>query len=274
MNALITRLFRGTEPIEAIDPADRGFAYGDGLFETMHVYAGGVPWLDAHLARLVRDASRLRLPMPPDAWLREQIQSLAEQAPRHAVLKLMLSRGPGGRGYKPPRDSHPTLVLALHPMPPPMPKMLNVRWCRTRAGIQPALAGMKHLNRLEQVLARAEWSTSSIDEGLMLDSADEVVGATSANVFALVFGLWITPPVNFHGVAGIMRDWVLANASAREAPLTRTMLEGADAVFLCNAVRGILPVGSLGDRRWAMHPALDAMRRRLHKVEPAFDPGS
>ena len=273
MKALITRMFRGTEPIDAIDPADRGFAYGDGLFETMNVHRGGVPWLDAHLARLGRDAGRLRLPLPPEGWLREQVLSLAGDAPAHAVLKLMLSRGAGGRGYAPPRDAHPTLVLALHPMPPALPKMLNVRWCRTRAGIQPALAGMKHLNRLEQVLARAEWTTSTVDEGLMLDSADEVVGATSANVFALVFGLWITPPVDMHGVAGIMRGWVLANASAREAPLTRSMVEAADAVFLCNAVRGILPVGSLGDRRWSMHPALDAVRRRLHKVEPAFDPG-
>lgn len=274
MNALITRLFRGTEPVDAIDPADRGFAYGDGLFETMRVHHGRVPWLDAHLGRLLRDANRLRLPVPPDGWLREQIRTLAADAPAHAVLKLMLSRGSGGRGYAPPRDAKPTLVLALHPLPPPLPKLLAVRWCRTRAGIQPALAGMKHLNRLEQVLARAEWTTSAIDEGLMLDTADEVVGATSANVFALVFGLWITPPVNMHGVAGTMRSWVLANASAREAPLTRPMVEAADAVFLCNAVRGILPVGSLGDRRWAVHPALDAIRRRLHKAEPAFDPGS
>jgi 4-amino-4-deoxychorismate lyase len=273
MTVPTTRLFRGTEPLAALDPADRGFAYGDGLFETMRLEDGGVPWLDAHLARLGRDAGRLRLTMPPDGWLRERIREIGADAPRRSVLKLTLTRGAGGRGYAPPRDATPTLVLAVHPLPPPPPSMLTLRWCATRAGIQPALAGMKHLNRLEQVLARAEWTTENVDEGLMLNNMDEVVGATSANVFALVFGLWITPPVHLHGIAGIMRSWVLANASAREAPLTRTMLEAADAVFLCNAVRGILPVGSLGDRRWAMHPALDAVRRRLHKAEPAFDPG-
>ena len=108
----------------------------------------------------------------------------------------------------------------------------------------------------------------------MLDTADELVGATAATVFIRAFGAWITPPVVRCGVAGVARGWVIANAGARESVLTRTMVEEADAVFLCNAVRGILPVGSLGDRRWALHPALDALRRRLHRAEPAFATGS
>ena len=268
------RIIHAATGVPAVSAADRGFAYGDGLFETLRLHAGAPVRWDAHWARLRRGAEALAIPLAAED---EGKARMAAQAAcggvQRAVLKLVLTRGEGGRGYAPPPDARPTLVIGIHDLPARAPADLAVRWCRTRLAIQPRLAGIKHLNRLEQVLARAEWTTSSIDEGLMLDSADEVVGATSANVFALVFGLWITPPVDMRGVAGIMRGWVLANASAREAPLTRTMLEAADAVFLCNAVRGILPVGSLGDRRWSMHPALDAIRRRLHKAEPAFDPG-
>jgi 4-amino-4-deoxychorismate lyase len=274
VSALATRIFRGTHPVDALDPGDRGLAYGDGLFETMRVHARRVAWLDAHLARLGQDAARLRIDQPADDWLRERIAELVAGAPRDAVLKLVLTRGTGGRGYAPARDLQPTLLLALHPIPPPLPAALVVRWCATRVAIQPALAGIKHLNRLEQVLARAESTTSSIHEGLMLDTADEVVGATAANLFVRAFGEWITPPVDRRGIAGIARGWVLANEPARIATLTRTMVEEADAVFLCNAVRGILPVTRLGERRWDPHPAVDAMRRRLGRQEPAFAPGS
>ena len=274
MSALATWLVRGQAAIASLDPDDRGLAYGDGLFETMRVRDGRVPWLDAHLARLARDAARLRIDVPPDAWLRERLADCADAAPADAVLKLVLTRGTGGRGYAPPREPQATLLIALHPPPPPLPDALSLRWCCTRAAVQPALAGIKHLNRLENVIARAESSLPGIDEGLMLDTADELVGATAANVFIRSFGAWITPPVVRCGVAGVARGWVIANAGARDSVHTRTMVEEADAVFLCNAVRGILPVGSLGDRRWALHPALDALRRRLHRAEPAFATGS
>ena len=274
MSALATWLYRGEQAIDALDPEDRGIAYGDGLFETMRVHEGRVPWLDAHLARLARDAARLRIDVPADGWLRDRVAACVDAAPAGAVLKIVLTRGVGGRGYAPPAAPMPTLLLALHPLPPPLPDALALRWCSTRVAVQPALAGIKHLNRLENVLARAESAQPGIDDGLMLDTADELVGATAANVFVRAFGLWITPPVTRCGVAGVARAWVIANAGARESVLTRTMLEESDAVFLCNAVRGILPVGSLGDRRWALHPALDALRRRLHRAEPAFATGS
>jgi len=237
------------------------------------VHAGRVPWLDAHLARLARGAGRLRIDLPPLVWIRDRIDELLADAPHDAVLKLVLTRGPGDRGYALPHEPAPTLVLSLHAMRAPWPDMLVLRWCSTRVAIQPALAGLKHLNRLEQVMARAEWTSPTIDDGLMLDTAEDVVGATAGNVFVRMFGGWITPSVDRRGVAGVARAWVLANSPAREATLTRTMVEDADAVFLCNAVHGILPVGSLGDRRWELHPALDALRHRLHRAEPAFDPG-
>src|SRR5687768_8209461 len=110
MSAMAVRLFSGVEAIDALDPEDRGFAYGDGLFETMRVHDGRAPWLDGHLARLARDAYRLRIDMPPAGWLRDRIDEIVGDAPAEgAVLKLILTRGVGGRGYAPPREPTSTL---------------------------------------------------------------------------------------------------------------------------------------------------------------------
>ena len=270
MSALATRLWIDGAPAQAIAPGDRGLAYGDGLFETMRVHAGGVPWWDAHLARLAAGAARLGLPMPDAAWFAQAAAGLLAQAPRDAVLKLVLTRGEGGRDYAPPVHAAPTVLLSLHAMPPPLPAAITLRWCDLRLARQPALAGLKHLNRLEQVLARREWSDPAVHEGLMLDSAGEVACATAANVFAFIAGRWCTPPVDQAGVAGLARAWVLAQGDACERRLSPADVEGAEALFLCNAVRGILPVGRLGARSWAPFPATRALQAELGRQWPAF----
>jgi len=273
MTALASLLFSGTRRVPALDAGDRGLAYGDGLFETALVHDGRVVWWPAHLARLAEGAARLRIPLPDMAWLATQMAAFVAQAPARAVLKLVLTRGMGGRGYAAPDIVEPTLALSLHAAPVGSAMPVTLRWCDTRMAIQPALAGIKHLNRLEQVLARAEWRDPGIHEGLMLDTEGQVGCATSANVFALVDGRWLTPPVHRRGVAGVARAWVLEQGAA-EAELSPAQVESADALLLCNAVRGILPVGRLGDRSWAPHPALAELQRRLGRSEPAFDTGS
>jgi 4-amino-4-deoxychorismate lyase len=263
-------VYRGRERVAALDPADRGLAYGDGLFSTLRVHAGQPVWEDAHLARLQHGAARLGIVAPDAAWLRAEVDALlAGQGA--GVLKLVLTRGAGGRGYRAGDDLAPTLVLSRHPLPDAAPGPLALRWCQLRMALQPALAGIKHLNRLEQVLARAEWQDEAIHEGLLLDVAGRVACATAANVFARIDGRWLTPRVHECGVAGVARGWVLANApEAAEATLWPADLEGAEALFLCNAVRGILPVGRLGERSFAPHPALAELQRRLGRAEPAF----
>lgn len=271
MSALASAIYRGTERVPALDPADRGLAYGDGLFETLRVSAGRLPWWDAHLARLANGARRLGLPMPDTAWLAGEASALLANAPAESVLKLVLTRGSGGRGYSAPDAPVPTVLLSAHALPAPFDSPLSLRWCETRLALQPRLAGLKHLNRLEQVLARAEWRDPAIHEGLMLDAGGRVTCATAANVFALVGGRWLTPALHEAGVAGIARGWVLANApGAAEAELRPADIEAAEALFLCNAVRGILPVGRLGQHAWAPHPALEDLRRRLRRDVPAF----
>lgn len=275
MTALVTTLYRGRRRIVELDAGDRGLAYGDGLFETVRVFRQQPVWWSGHWARLARGAAALGIGLPQRDWLEAELGPLLSVAPEDAVLKLVLTRGAGGRGYAADTDIEPTLVLSVHAAPARPTGPLALRWCNTRVAIQPALAGIKHLNRLEQVLARSEWRDPAIHEGLMLDTEGHVACATAANVFAYIGGRWLTPPVHRRGVAGVARAWVLANMpEAAEAELTPADVESAEALFLCNAVRGILPVGSLGEHRWAAHPALDELRRRLARSEPAFDPGS
>ena len=271
---MTVRIFAGERRIDAFAADDRGLAYGDGLFETMRAYRGDAPWWDAHWARLSRGAQRLGLALPDSTFARSQTQDLL-QGSDTGVLKLIVTRGSGGRGYSPPKDAEPSWMLALHPLPPVSTAGIALRWCTTRLAIQPALAGLKHCNRLEQVLARAEWQDANAadrdaDEGLMLDTDGCVASATAANVFALVEGRWITPRVDRCGVAGVCRGWVLSDLRAEEGRLSRTQVESAEAIFLCNAVRGILPVARLGERAWAPHPQVSALRGRLAAAAPMF----
>jgi len=264
------RILVGDRIVDRIDPADRGLAYGDGVFETLRVAAARLIWWEAHWARLGRGVARLGIALPDAALIRRNIDALiAGQA--EGVLKLILTHGAGGRGYAPPVEPQPTLILSLHDMPPPIPAAgVLVHRCETRLAIQPQLAGIKHCNRLEQVLARAEWNDDEIHEGLMRDSEGFVVCATAANLFVLREGRWRTPPVDRCGVAGVCREWLLAHADADERRLTVEDVESADAVFLCNSVRGILPVAALGERRWSLNARTAQLQRMLAAAEPCF----
>jgi 4-amino-4-deoxychorismate lyase len=263
------RCFMGSDAVAAPPADDRGLAYGDGLFETMRAHCGQVPWWDAHWARLERGATRLKLTLPAQAQVRREAAALLGEGGE--VLKLLVTRGSGGRGYAPPAHAVPVWQLAAHPLPPALSDDgLTLRWCETRLAVQPALAGIKHCNRLEQVLARSEWSDVGVHEGLMCNQDGEVISATAANVFILRDGNWSTPPVDRSGVAGICRAWVMRTEPVREARIDMPDVETADAVFLCNAVRGILPVACLAARHWSRHPRVVALQQRLAAEHSAF----
>lgn len=271
------RLYTADARVDTLSPAHRGIAYGDGLFETMRVHDGHVAWWDRHLARLREGASRLGIVLPPPALVAGEVAAMARDA--HAgVLKLVCSRGRGGRGYAPDPKAPCDWQLSTHPLPPAAPAQgIALRWCATRLSTQPLLAGLKHCNRLEQVLARGERedpraSGRDADEGLMRDLQGNVVCATSANVFALVGARWTTPHVRDCGVAGVCRGVLLAALDADEALLSPRDIEAADALFLCNAVRGILPVARLAGRAWAPHPAVARAQALLAGQHPAFAP--
>ncbi len=246
-----------------IDPLDRGLHYGDGLFETIAIIGGGPRFLDWHLERLAAGAHRLGFPEIDRGALSAEIAA-AVDAPQ-AVVKLILTRGPGLRGYRPPRSAAPTRIVAGFPWPelPAQAAVAGVRlgWCRTRISRNPALAGLKHLNRLEQVLARAEWDDEAMDEGLMQDDRGQVISATQANLFARIGGRWITPALAECGVAGVMRRAFLHWSGTQGDPVTERAvpaaeIAGASAIFLTNAVIGAWPVREIGNRAVAIDPAV------------------
>ncbi|MBL8266749.1 aminodeoxychorismate lyase [Steroidobacter sp.] len=234
---------------------DRGFQYGDGLFETALLAKGQVRFLDDHLRRLATGCSRLGIAAPDERTLRDEIAQVTKGSER-GVLKIIVTRGSGGRGYRPGSAASNTRVVALHPLNHVSQGALRLRWCEIRLGRNARLAGIKHLNRLEHVLAQSEWSDGEADEGLMLDTEGELVCATAGNVFAVRDGALITPDLRFCGVQGVMRAQVL-KAAARlglpvtEEPLWPDDLQAASEIFITNAVRGIRSVAALDSLQWS-----------------------
>ena len=263
-------MFLGNERVNAIAVDDRGLAYGESLFETMRAHCGEVPWWARHIARLECGAQRLSMSLPNISRMHEEALALLEG--NDGVLKLQLTRGGSMRGYAPDLDAPPFWILSVHPLPSRI-ESVDAIWCETTLASQPRLAGIKHGNRLEQVLAAIEVRVAGANEGLMCDVAGHVIAATSANVFALIDGRWRTPALDICGVAGVMRDWLMSQVDTDITYLKPTDIERADTVFLCNAVRGILPVRQLGARVWPQaHPEIRLLQMRLAQAHPGFEP--
>lgn len=265
--ALLVNGVASADPSHAIAVDDRGLQYGDGLFETALLIDGRVRFLDAHLDRLFRDCERLGIAAPERQQLIDEITQVSSAANR-GVLKIIVSRGVAGRGYRPPAGATATRIVALHPLKETFQHPLKLRWCETRLGRNARLAGIKHLNRLEQVLAQSEWREGEFDEGLMMDTEGELVCATAGNVFAVRDGALITPDLRFCGVQGVMRAQVLEAAAklrigVSEEPLWPQDLEAASEIFITNAVRGIRTATSLDSLQWSDSTVATRLARAL-----------
>ena len=254
-----------------LDIADRGLQYGDGIFTTLSVQEGVAIFLGRHLARLQSDALRLRIPFPDLAVLTEEVQRLAYMH-SSCVLKIMLTRGVGGRGYSATKQSQGTRILSAHPRPdyPMTIRELGIkaRFCDIRLGLNPRLAGIKHLNRLEQVLARAEWDDEGIREGLILDYQGFLIEGVMSNVFLVSNDVLRTPLLDRCGVAGVMRGLVLENAaflglSVDEARILPEEVDSADEIFLTNTVIGIWPVCLLAGKKFPVGNITRLLTRRI-----------
>ncbi len=248
-------------PAEVVCVNDRGLQYGDGLFETIAVRDGRPCRLDRHLSRLRDGSGRLGIAAPEDELWSREIAAVAGAG--DAVVKLVLTRGASERGYRPLPGGEPTRICRRFDWPRYERDWhaigVRIRWCVTRLALQPALAGCKHLNRLEQVLARAEWNDASVAEGLMLDMEGTVVSGTQSNLFLVQDGELLTAPIDRCGVRGVTRGAVLEQAGCEgvrvhERRLTPADLLAADEVFLTSTVIGAWPVVALQDRCWPVGP--------------------
>lgn len=257
------------QPAELLSVKDRGLAYGDGLFETIAVTAGQASLLDRHLARLAEGCARLHMPLDM-ALLRAELLAFSRQL-GDGVAKLIVTRGDGLRGYAPPLPAQPRRILQCGAKPsyPLLNAEQGVRLfpCATRLAEQPMLAGLKHLNRLEQVMARGEWQDAEHAEGLMLDATGRVIEAVYSNLFIAKGGVLVTADLSRCGVAGVMRAELLAQAQAlgiecQVRDLSYAELLAADEVFLCNSLYGIWPVRALQAHDWPVGP----LTRKLQAI--------
>lgn len=240
---------------ETIQVMDRGLQYGDGLFETMAVYNGVPQHWTRHMVRLKAGCEALGIAFPDEAMLESEALQLCADL-KQSVLKLVITRGVSGRGYKTAETTMGTRIMTLHnwPVYPDSHHKAGIaaRLCTMRLGINPTLAGIKHLNRLEQIMARREWSDDAIVEGILCDSDGHVIEGISSNIFIVTQGQLITPLLNGCGVKGVMREIVMEQARTlsipvQEAVVTLDQLLNAEEVFVCNSLVGIWPIINLAD---------------------------
>jgi len=257
---------------ETLSVQDRGLHYGDGVFETLAVKQQQPLCWDKHYARLKTGCIRLGMECPSADLLLSESEQVYDDADC-SVLKIILTRGQGSRGYRlPDKQNSLTRILASYPWPDfpadnPVAGV-TIRFCNTRLGYNPQLAGIKHLNRLEQVLARSEWDDREIAEGLMRDTQNNIIEGTMSNLFIIRDNELITPDLTGCGIAGIIRECILAlaeNIGLRKliTTLTDEDLQSADEIFLCNSVIGIWPVRQVDQHAIRTGPWTSKIRHQL-----------
>lgn len=253
------------EACDHVAVMDRGLHYGDGVFETLKIKAGSIQHWDEHFARLQRGCERLLIAPPNSALLHAEATQLINSNDdyKDAVLKLIVTRGTGQRGYKPKLTSEPTRIIALYQFPV-YPEHywrngVKITLCKTRLACNRRLAGIKHLNRLEQILASSEWDDSEIVDGLMLDKDEHVIEGTLSNLFWVSGENLFTPDLTECGVEGIMRHRVLRFAEEMQIPITvgHYFIEdllSADEIFITNSIHGIWPVRQIDQYSFGTGP--------------------
>ena len=257
---MISVLING-ECKESISIFDRGLQYGDGLFETMAVYENKIQLWDAHWERLKNGCQRLSIEIPDKQLIENEIAIITNKklTINPFVIKLIITRGSGERGYKFPSVQNTTRIISRQPWPHLSEEFktsgIAVRYCETILSENTQLAGIKHLNRLEQVLARNEWNTNDFQEGLMLNANGDVVDGTMSNIFAVKDNIIFTPDLSSAGVSGVMRNTVIERAkelgfSVYEKTFSKFELENADELFITNSLIRIWPVRTIAKKRF------------------------
>lgn len=256
-----------------VSPLDRGLSYGDGVFRTLKTRAGKPVWWTDHYATLARDCAALALVCPAQNMLLDEVKTVAQGADR--VIKITLTRGESARGYLPPELPSPTRIVAAAPLPDYAQQAahsVSVRWCRLRLARQAELAGIKHLNRLQNVLARQEWDDPTIAEGLLCDDTGAVIGGTMTNLFVMRDGELLTPDLSLSGINGVTRSRVLRAAKLHGVEWRICRLEtadilAADEVFLGNSIAGLWRIVRLEDRQWAASGWTEKFNRWIHETD-------
>ena len=250
---------------------DRGLLYGDGVFRTLRASGGHALHWPLHYQKLRHDCTTLGIACPDSALLSAELNGLLDLHP-DGVIKLIVTRGQGMRGYAPPARAEPTIIWDVSPLPDYPDDWatsgIRARLCQLRLGQQQHLAGIKHLNRLENVLAAGEWNDAGIAEGLLMDAAGNVISGTRSNLFLVSQGKLITPDLSRCGVAGVQRDRVMAWAAKNSMPLQIRDISldevlRADELFVVNSIMILWPLRELEQRRWTVFPVARLIRQDI-----------
>jgi len=267
--------YRNGATVDHVSIASRGLHYGDGVFETIAIRNGAARLWRNHAERLQQGCECLGLRAPDTDDLLQQVEhavASSDVPAAYSIVKIIVVAAPGLRGYGRPRPiDTETYVGAFVTHPVAIDKYRNgidTMLCDTRLACGSPLAGLKTLNRLEQVLARSEVLEARLFEGLTLDADDRLICGTMSNVFIVVGNKITTPLLSRCGVAGVMRRHVIetlaaAGSEVHETDLCTTELAAADEVFLSNSQFGLLPVKSCDDWHWATGPVTADLMQRL-----------
>lgn len=249
---------------------DRAFQYGDGLFTTLAVQNKKPQLWPLHKARLLDDSQRLALPIDLDPLEREiQLQA---RSINNGVIKIHLSAGVGGRGYQRPAEPKPVITLSTHPIPSYYRQWqdvgIDVDFSPVKLGHQPLLAGIKHLNRLEQVLIKQRLVK---DDAIVCDMNDNLIEASASNLFWYAQGAWHTPAITHCGVKGVFRTFVFKVLALLEQPVLESsypkqQLLTAENVFLCNSLMHIVPVKRLFHEDGVCEFSIDRVTQLQYEV--------
>ena len=250
MGKVMTKVLVNGQSSDQINIKDRGLNYGDGVFETIAVHNRQLHYWSDHYQRLSHGCASLGIKPPTQNELIADIKKLAFDS-GSSVLKIVVTRGEGGRGYVAESHLKPTVILSLNSWPVYIKKYqqkgIKLRLCQHRLVINPVLSGIKHLNRLDQVIARNEWHNEQIQEGIMLDQDGYLIEGTSSNLFMKIENQWLTAPADSCAVAGVMRQAVINNAETlgvtiQQKKVHHSELSSIQQMMVCNSIWGLIPV--------------------------------
>jgi len=246
-------------PCQHLSVMNRGLHYGDGLFETIACIDGKLQFWDEHIARMRSGAKRLAIDASMIALFEAEVTTLIKQhSVKDCVVKLILTRGQGNRGYRSPSLQKPTRITLLSDLPQYPEEYLShgikACLCRHPVSKNSGLAGIKHLNRLDNVLARNEWH-DEYQEGIMLDDEGHVIEGTMSNIFSIKNNQLYTPSLNYSGVDGIIRGQILSiskelGLETQVVEINKDELISMDEIFVCNSIIGVWPIKSIQDKSY------------------------
>ena len=252
-----TALVNG-EPTDYLTISDRGLAYGDGVFETISSVDGKPCLWGKHLNRLLGGCNSLGIIFNNVPELEKEVFLLSEQAKPYGVIKVIITRGSKALGYRIQSSDKPSRIVQFQHRQAFSEVLYKegvaACFCKQRLAHNPRLAQIKHLCRLEQVIARMEWQ-DEYHEGIMFDYQNNAIEGTMSNLFIVKDSALKTPKLDHCGVQGVMREWIIEQCSARHITVTETEIDRqaileADGLFFCNALIRVWPVRSLEARHY------------------------